>query len=134
MNSGGVLVAVSTRSCRLKGDKRRTTLPGYKQIPSAATELKTDTATLLDFSRRGWINTVEKNGSVFIASSQRYRARYILYLRQKKSLSDDEIELLLSVQRPPYSAADVDRILREHRPAASSAETRQPGTDKRRIG
>jgi hypothetical protein len=109
-------------------------LPGYQQISWVATELKTDTATLLDFSRRGWINTVEKNGSVFIASSQRYRARYILYLRQKKSLSDDEIELLLSVQRPPYSAADVDRILREHRPAASSAETRQPGTDKRRIG
>jgi hypothetical protein len=74
-------------------------LPGYQQIPWAATELKTDAATLLDFSRRGWISTVEKNGLVFIATNQRYRAKYILHLRQTKSLSDEQIELVLSVQR-----------------------------------
>jgi len=38
---------------------------------------------------------------IFLAADQRYRARYILHLRNQKHLSDDQIELVLSIQRPP---------------------------------
>jgi hypothetical protein len=89
-------------------------VPGYQQISWAATGLLTDPATLLDFSKRGWIQTVEKNGSTFIAADQRYRARFILHLRDKKRLTNEQIEFVLSVQRPPYSAADVARLLKEN--------------------
>jgi len=89
-------------------------MPGFQQLSWAATGLQTEVATLQDFDRRGWIKTVEKNGSTFIAADQRYRARFILHLREKKQLSNQQIELVLSVQRPPYSTAEADRILREH--------------------
>ncbi|RPI13224.1 MAG: hypothetical protein EHM65_05380 [Acidobacteriales bacterium] len=102
-------------------------MPGYQQISWTATGLQTDAATLLDFSSRGWIQTVEKNGSVFIAADQRYRAKYILHLRRKKNLSDEQIDCVLSVQRPPYSAADVDQILREHGLIKKEQPTGRPG-------
>jgi hypothetical protein len=91
-------------------------MPGFQQLSWAATGLQTDIATLQDFERKSWITTVEKNGSIFIAADQRYRAKYILHLRSQKHLSDQQIELVLSVQRPPYSMAGVDQILREHAP------------------
>lgn len=94
-------------------------MPGYQQVTWAATGLATDVATLLDFSNRGWIVTVEKNGTVFIAGDQRYRAKFILHLRRNKNLTDEEIEFILSVQRPPYSAADVDLLLHERARKAS---------------
>ncbi len=89
-------------------------MPGYQQISWAATGLMTDAATLTDLASKGWIETVEKNGSVFIAADQRYRAKYILHLRRKKNLSDKQIEVVLSVQKPPYCAADVDSILKKY--------------------
>ncbi len=89
-------------------------MPGFQQLSWAATGLQTDVATLEGFGRRGWITMVEKNGATFIAADQRYRARFILHLRSKKHLSDREIDVVLSAQRPPYSMADVDRILQEH--------------------
>jgi hypothetical protein len=91
-------------------------MPGFQQLSWAATGLQTEVATLQEFDRRGWIKTVEKNDSTFIAADQRYRARFILHLRNKKHLSDQQIDLVLSVQRPPYSTAELDRILREHAP------------------
>ena len=95
-------------------------MPGFQQLSWAATGLQTEIATLQDFDRRGWIKTVEKNGRVYLAADQRYRAKYILHLREKKHLRDEQIELVLSVQRPPYSAAQVDEILRKHAPAPES--------------
>jgi len=92
-----------------------------QQISLAAAGLSVDVETLLDFDRRGWIKTVEKNGRVYLPADQRYRAKYILHLRNQKQLNDNQIELVLSVQRPPYSAAQVDEILREHAPAPSSS-------------
>ena len=102
-------------------------MPGYRTISWVAADLLTDVATLLDFGRKGWIKTLDRNGSVFVAANQRYRAKYILYLRQKKYLSDEQIEVVLSVQKPPYSAAAVDLILREHGWTPSAAETSHPG-------
>ncbi len=91
-------------------------MPDFQQLSWAATGLQTEVATLQDFDRRGWIKTVGKNGSTFIAADQRYRARFILHLRNVKHLSDQQIDLVLSVQRPPYSTAEVDRVLRENAP------------------
>jgi hypothetical protein len=113
-----------------------------QQISLAAAGLSVNVETLLDFDRRGWIKTVEKNGRVYLPGDQRYRAKYILHLRDQKHLSDDQIELVLSVQRPPYSIAQVDEILREHAPAPSTGPAEepkrkktsgkiQPGTDER---
>jgi len=102
-------------------------LPGYQQISWAATGLMTDVATLLTFEQKGWIKTVEKNGMVFLAADQRYRAKYILHLRNKKGLSDAQIDLILSVQKPPYCAAEVDSILKERGQAAGGRPTPQTG-------
>jgi len=96
-------------------------MPGYQPISVIAASLPTEEDTLLDFQRKGWIETVEKNGRVFLATDQRYRAKYILYLRTTKHLSDGQIQLVLSIQRPPYSAAQVDEILEQH-VAPSNAE------------
>ena len=101
-----------------------------QQISLAAAGLSVNVETLLEFGRKGWIKTVEKNGRVYLPADQRYRAKYILHLRDQKHLSDDQVELVLSVQRPPYSAAQVDEILREHAPAASSSPEGEPKRKK----
>lgn len=87
-------------------------MPGYQALSAVAAGLRTDEATLLDFKRKGWIETVERNNQLFLASDQRYRAKYILFLHQTKSLSEEQIQLVLSIQRPPYSAAQVEEILK----------------------
>jgi len=89
-------------------------MPGHEPLSVIANSLLTEEDTLLDFRRKGWIRAVERSGTVFLTTDQRYRAKYILHLRQAKHLSDDQIELVLSIQRPPYSAAQVDQILEEH--------------------
>jgi hypothetical protein len=108
-------------------------VPGYQQISSAATGLLTDVPTLMSLNEKGWIRTQEKNGSVFIAADQRYRAKYILHLRNEKHLSDEQIELVLSVQRPPYSSAEVETILKEHAPARDEAGPVRRTVPKRRA-
>ena len=95
-------------------------MPGYQPIVAVAASLQTREETLLDFRRRGWIEAVERNGVIFLAADQRYRAKYILHLCESKHLSDEQIELVLSVQRPPYSAAQVDEILNQYAPASST--------------
>jgi hypothetical protein len=101
-----------------------------QQISLAAAGLSVNVETLLEFGRKGWIKTVEKGGRVYLPADQRYRAKYILHLRDQKHLGDDQIELVLSVQRPPYSAAQVDEILREHAPAPSAASAGEPKRKK----
>ena len=95
-------------------------MPGYQTISVSAAGLETDEATLLDFHRKGWIDAVDRNAVKYLAADQRYRAKYILYLCRTKNLEDDQIQLVLSVQRPPYSAAQVDEILKLNPPAPSS--------------
>lgn len=89
-------------------------MPGYQLISVVAASLQTDTETLLDFSRKGWIRTAPRNAHVYLTADQRYRAKYILYLHGTKHLNDDQIQLVLSVQRPPYAASEVDEILKQH--------------------
>jgi hypothetical protein len=89
-------------------------VPGYQSVSTIAASLLTDEDTLLDFRRKGWIQAVERSGTVFLSTDQRYRAKFILYLLETKHLGSDQIELVLSVQRPPYSAVEVDQILKRH--------------------
>jgi hypothetical protein len=88
----------------------------YLSISVSAASLKTTEENLIDFGRKGWIDSVQKNGEVLLAADQRYRAKYILFLAATKHLSDEQIELVLSIQRPPYSAAGVDELLKQHKP------------------
>lgn len=90
-------------------------MPGYQQVSWTASRLQTDEPTLRSFDEKGWITIVEKNGIAYIAADQRYRAKFILHLRHEKHLSDEQIELVLATQQPPYSSAAVDQILRERR-------------------
>lgn len=101
-----------------------------QQIALAAAGLSVNVETLLELGRKGWIKTVEKNGRVYLPADQRYRAKYILHLRDQKHLSDDQIELVLSVQRPPYSAAQVGEILREHAPPPITEPAAEPKRKK----
>jgi hypothetical protein len=101
-----------------------------QQISLAAAGLSVNVETLLDFGLKGWVKTVEKNGTVYLAGDQRYRAKYILHLRDQKQLNDDQIELVLSIQRPPYSIAQVDEILREHAPAPIAGPAGEPKRKK----
>ena len=95
-------------------------MPAYQLISAAAATLSTDEATLLDFQRKNWIQVVNRNGDVFLASDQRYRAKYILHLHADKHLTDEQIDIVLTIQRPPYSAAGVDEILRQNAAVDSS--------------
>jgi hypothetical protein len=89
-------------------------LPGYQTFPDVAAGLQTEQETLHDFHRKGWIAAVKRNDVLFLASDQRYRAKYILHLYKAKNLTEEQIELVLSIQQPPYSAAEVDELLKNH--------------------
>jgi hypothetical protein len=95
-------------------------LPGYQTFPDVAAGLQTEHETLLEFHRKGWIAAVKRNDVMFLASDQRYRAKYILHLYKAKNLNEEQIELVLSIQQPPYSAAQVDEILKNHALLSSS--------------
>jgi hypothetical protein len=97
-------------------------LPGYQTIAVVAAGLRTNEERLLDFHRKGWLDAVDRNNVKFLASDQRYRAKYILHLYEVKHLSDEQIQLVLSVQRPPYSAAQVDEILKQSVPSSTSKD------------
>jgi len=99
-------------------------MPDYQSITSIATALQTDEKTLADFRRKGWIAAVERHDTVFLATDQRCRAKYILYLLEARHLSDDQVQLVLTAQRPPYASKDVDEILKRSAlpmPAAGAA-------------
>ena len=89
-------------------------MPGYEPISAIASSLATEEATLLDFHRKGWIQARERGGTLFASADQRYRAKYILHLLQIKHLTNDQVQVVLENQRPPYSAAQVDEILKQH--------------------
>ena len=96
-------------------------MPGYQSISLTASALQTDEDTLLAFRDKGWVEGLERNNTVYFSSDQRYRAKYILYLLRTRRLSHDQIQLILSVQHPPYSAKDVDQILNRAIPLSSSS-------------
>ena len=84
----------------------------YQLIAIMASQIESTEEELLDLQRRGWISTVQKNGMVFILRRHEYKARFILHLRYKLRLTNEEISRVLEVQEPPYELKDVPGILR----------------------
>jgi hypothetical protein len=89
-------------------------MPDYRRLTVAARNLQATEDTLIDFNRAGWIDVTVKDGCQFISGQDEYRARFILHLRQKLELTDKEISIVLSNQKPPYSLDQVPSILARH--------------------
>lgn len=86
----------------------------YSPLSVAAATLKTTEDVLLDFDRAGWVSVVMKNGLPFISGHHTYRARFILHLSEKLRLTTEEITVVLSQEKPPYSLDKIPAILAQH--------------------
>jgi hypothetical protein len=82
----------------------------YQPLSIVSKNLQTTEEDLLRFQQHNWIQTVEKNGLVFVSGRDAYKAKFILHLRRLR-LSDEEIGIVLEERNPPYSLADVPKIL-----------------------
>jgi hypothetical protein len=86
----------------------------YQPLAVVAGHLGTVEQTLLDLEHAGWINVVSKDGKRFVSNQDEYRARFILHLRVKLKLTDEQIGIVLTNEKPPYSLAQVPAILARH--------------------
>ena len=100
----------------------------YRPLANAAGNLHVTEDTLIDFNRAGWIDFTVKNGLRFLSGRDEYRARFILHLRQKLELTNEEIGIVLANQEPPFSLDQVPSILARH--AAERIGERVPGKIK----
>ncbi len=100
-------------------------MPDYRLLSIAARNLNATEDELIDFGRAGWIDVTVKDGCQFISGKDEYRARFILHLRQKLELTNEEIGIVLSNEKPPYSLDQVPSILARH--AAEGIRERVPG-------
>ena len=86
-------------------------MPYPRPIAYVASRISTTENELRDFATRGWISTKEENGNVFVSGRHEYKARFILHLRHRLGLTNEEIARVLDVQEAPYSLKDVPAIL-----------------------
>ncbi len=86
-------------------------MPNYLSLVEVARRLGIPEAAVQDMLNLGWLQAKRKNGICFLDGHQEYRARFILALRAKKTLSDQQISFVLSEQEPPFSFQQVDTIL-----------------------
>ena len=82
----------------------------YQSLSSVSRNLQTTEEDLLQFEQRNWIKTVEKNELVFVSGRDAYKAKFILLLR-RLNLNDEEIGIVLDEREPPYSVAEVPKII-----------------------
>jgi len=82
----------------------------YQSLSTVARNLQASESDLLDLEQRSWICSVAKNGNVFLSGRDAYKARFILHLRRLR-LTDEEIGRVLDTKDPPYSLADVPKVL-----------------------
>jgi hypothetical protein len=82
-----------------------------RSLTTAAENVKTDEKTLLSFHHAGWIKVASKDGREFVSGQDEYRSRFILHLRQKLKLTDDQIGIVLENGKAPYSLEQVPSIL-----------------------
>ncbi|HEY4363500.1 MAG TPA: hypothetical protein VGN17_21215 [Bryobacteraceae bacterium] len=80
-------------------------------LSTAAGNVQTDEETLQAFHQAGWIKFASKNGNTFVSGQDEYRSRFILHLRQKMNLTDQQIGIVLENGKPPYSLEQVPTIL-----------------------
>ena len=86
-----------------------------RSLAIAAANARTDEETVLEFSRAGWIKVIQKNGCRFVSGQDEYKARFIVDLRTKLKLADEQIEIVLAQEKPPYSLEQVAAILANHK-------------------
>jgi len=86
-------------------------MKSYRPLAAAAGNVGTDEETLMAFHRAGWIEVVRKEERIFISGQDEYRSRFILHLRQKLKLTDEQIGIVLANGKPPYSLDQVPAIL-----------------------
>jgi hypothetical protein len=89
-------------------------MKSYRPLTTAAGNARTDEQTLLEFSRTGWIEVIFKDGRGFVSGQDEYRSRFILHLRQRMNLTDEQIGIVLAEGKPPYSVDQVPAILARH--------------------
>jgi hypothetical protein len=93
-------------------------MPNYLSIGAVARHLGVPEAAVQEMLDLGWLKAEMKNGVRFLSGHQEYRARFILALREKKALSNEEIGFILAEQEPPYSFQLADAILNRMRTPA----------------
>ena len=86
-------------------------MPNYLSVDAVARRLGVSEAAIQEMLDIGWLTAKTKNGARFLNGHQEYRARFILALRAKKALSNQEIGFVLAEQQPPYDFQEVDSIL-----------------------
>jgi hypothetical protein len=86
-------------------------MKAYRPLVVAAGNARTDEKTLFEFNRAGWIEVIFKDERAFISGQDEYRSRFILHLRQKLKLTDEQIGIVLANSKPPYSLDQVPVIL-----------------------
>lgn len=89
-------------------------MKAYRPLAVAAGNTRTEEETLLEFSRAGWIEVIFKDGRAFISGQDEYRCRFVLHLRHKLKLTDEQIGIVLANGKPPYSVDQVPAILARH--------------------
>ena len=88
----------------------------YRSLETAARHVQATETTLVEFGRAGWIECVSKEGRIYISSQDEYKCRFILHLRSKLGLSDQQISIVLAKAKAPYSTEQVGEILERDRP------------------
>ena len=86
-------------------------MANYMPVGVVARRLEISEAAFQEMLDLGWLKVEKKNGFSFLDGHQEYRARFILALREKKTLSNEQISFILAEQEPPYSFEEVDSIL-----------------------
>ena len=90
-------------------------MPNYLSVGAVARRLGLSEAAVQEMLDLGWLKAETKDGARFLNGHQEYRGRFILALRAKKALSNEEISVVLAEQEPPYDFQRVDAILNRMR-------------------
>jgi DNA-binding transcriptional MerR regulator len=88
-------------------------MPMYTPLHRVAERLSVTVDKLREWERFGWISVVERNGDIYIPGHHEYKAKFILHLLQVRKLNAHQVSRVLLAEKPPYSLADIDRILAE---------------------
>jgi hypothetical protein len=95
-------------------------MPNYSPLAVVARRLGVAEPAIQEMLELGWLKAERKHGISFLDGHQEYRARFILALREKKTLDNSQISFVLGEQDPPFSFQQVDAIL-ARMPALSEA-------------
>jgi len=82
-----------------------------RPLAMVASRIATTEDELRDLASHQWIATTEERGAECISGRNEYKARFVLHLRHRLGLTDEEIERVLDIQEPPYCLKDVPAIL-----------------------